>query len=108
MKNKLLIMTLVAVFSLFALATALNSVEETPVVINTEPLEFKTETVAICEDNGDSVYCHDELMVICGDEKYVLPKEADTVNCGDVTLQVPYITAFAVFDKDWKDPRLTE
>ena len=68
-------------------------------------IEFKTSTVAICEYNEDSVYCHDELLVNCGDEEYILPKSSNKINCNCIELGVPSITAFAVFDKDWKDPR---
>ena len=108
MKNKLLIGTLLAEFLVFALATAIKDVPETPTTYTASVLTFKTETVAVCEYGEDSVYCHDELQVICGEDTYIAPKDAESVNCGDIEIQVPSITAFAVFDKDWKDPRYLE
>lgn len=29
-------------------------------------LDFKTETIAVCEDTANGKYCHDEVFVTCG------------------------------------------
>ena len=71
------------------------------------PINFKTMTVALCENTtAGSVRCHDEIKVICGDKEYILPKSEGQATCGSLKMNVPpIITAFAVYDKDWKDPR---
>lgn len=69
-------------------------------------VSFKTMTVAVCEKNeSGSIYCHDEIKVVCGNESYILPKAAGKATCGELKVNTPPITAFAVFEKDWKDPR---
>lgn len=103
-KSKLLL--LVVSLVLLVVTTALVIAGNIPKSSSDRPvINFKTSTVAICEYNEDSVYCHDELLVNCGDEEYILPKDEETVNCDGIALQVPPITAFAVFDEDWQDPR---
>ena len=72
------------------------------------PINFKTMTVAICEKNSaDTVRCHDEIKVVCGNEEYLLPKTVDHVSCGSLKLDVPPITSFEVFDNNWEDPRFS-
>jgi len=103
MKNRLLVTLLAAVFLLLIMAAPVLDV---PVSSHdTAQLNFKTKTVAICEEKSGYIQCHDELVVNCGNEEYILPKEEKTVNCDGIALQVPSITAFAVFDEDWQDPR---
>ena len=106
--NNLIIPAMVAsILLLFTVAIALvnTSIESEQIIASKETLKFTVKTVAICEDRDDSVYCHDELIINCEDEEYVIPKTANRVKCGDILLDAPPITAFAVFDKDWKDPR---
>ena len=106
MRNKLLVALFGVVFMLLIAAAAIDAPEvSTDSTDNTE-LSFSIKTVAICEEKPGYIRCHDELVVNCGNEEYILPKGAETVNCGDIALQMPPITAFAVFDKDWQDPRL--
>jgi len=107
MKNLVLIAAL-TVLLLFSVATAVDVIREDDTTSYSTPntVNFKTKTIAVCEDRADSVYCHDELLVNCENDVYLLPKTEKTVKCGNVELQVPSITAFAVFDKDWKDPRI--
>jgi len=111
MRNLILVSMLVSIFLLFTLAVALVyfPVESPTSFASEETLKFTLKTVAICEDRDGSVYCHDELIINCEGEEYIIPKTAKNVKCGDILLDAPLITAFAVFDKDWKDPRkLTE
>lgn len=69
-------------------------------------VNFKTMTVAVCDKtDAGSIRCHDEVKVICGDDEYLLPKSASQASCGSLKLDIPPITSFEVFDKDWKDPR---
>jgi len=55
---------------------------------------FDIYTSAVCEEKEDHIYCHDEQFVNCGEVEYML--------------QTSNILGFAVFDKDWKDPRLAQ
>jgi len=34
--------------------------------IRTAKLDFKTETVAVCDEADNGMYCHDEVFVTCG------------------------------------------
>ncbi len=106
--GKLVLLSAFAAISLlFAIAAAVNLPnEDSTSYISTGTLNFKTKTVAICDYYESYVYCHDELMVNCGDEEYVLPKTEEIARCGGIELKVPRVTASAVFDKDWKDPRI--
>ncbi len=99
LKNKLWAIFLAAAFLVLAMAAPAMDVP-----LDSQPA-FSTKTVAVCEYGEESVYCHDELVVRCGEDEYVLPKTEEAVSCGDVSIQVPKITAFAVFDEGWKDPR---
>lgn len=106
MRN-LILSVFVAISLIFTIAAAVNLPNEASTSYSSsEILNFKTKTVALCEYYEDYVYCHDELIVNCGDEEYVLPKTEEIARCGDIKLQVTPVTAFAVFDKDWKDPRI--
>lgn len=69
--------------------------------------KFETKTLAVCENQSDGyIYCRDELFVICGDDEYVMEQTPGEIDCNGVSLQVPLIAGFAVFDEDWEDPRL--
>ena len=63
---------------------------------------FSTFTSAICEDKNDFVYCKDELFVNCNGK---ISKAIDVVECNGIKMNAPKVTGFAVFEKDWKDPR---
>lgn len=76
-----------------------------PIIQKNHSIIFKTKTIAVCESAEQSIYCHDELLVICGDEEYTVPKNVSQINCSGITMKVPSITGFAVFNKYWKDPR---
>jgi hypothetical protein len=67
--------------------------------------DFNISTVAICEQGIGSTYCHDEILVACGDESYFLQKGDNEVSCGSMVLSVPQITSAAVFEGEWADPR---
>jgi len=86
---------------------AVSFTEPPEAVSFTEPSEavsFTMSTVAICE-YGDSTYCHDEILVSCNDHEYIVSKDTKTAYCGDFEVAIPLITAAAVFDSSWIDPR---
>ena len=70
-----------------------------------KPVSFTMSTVAICE-YGDSTYCHDEILITCNDDEYIVSKDTRTASCGDFEVAIPIITAAAVFDSSWTDPRV--
>jgi len=106
MKNLFIKAMLGFVVVLFTIAIAITGIPgEVDSQDSSNILDFTTRTVAICEDRGDSIYCHDELIVNCGDEEYVVPKTTESVKCGEIEFKTPSITAAAVFDQDWEDPR---
>ena len=64
--------------------------------------EFSTFTSAVCENKSNAVYCKDELFVNCNGN---ISKATDVAECNGMSFDAPRITGFAVFGKDWKDPR---
>ncbi|MDP3765267.1 MAG: hypothetical protein Q8R04_02035 [Nanoarchaeota archaeon] len=64
--------------------------------------KFSTFTSAVCEKRADSVYCRDEFFVNCNGK---ISKAVDVAECNGVKLEAPKALGFAVFSKDWKDPR---
>ena len=74
-----------------------NQVKENPRV-----LEFSTFTSAVCERGKDVVHCKDEVFVNCDGK---VSKAVDVAECNGIKLDVPKTLGFAVFGKDWRDPR---
>lgn len=70
---------------------------------NTKLLEFSTFTSAVCEAKEEVIHCKDEVFMNCNGN---VSKAADVAECGGLRLDVPKASGFAVFDGDWKDPRL--
>lgn len=68
----------------------------------TKITEFSTFTSAVCENKKEAVHCNDEVFVNCNGK---ISKMKDIAECDGVKLDFPKATGFAVFGKDWKDPR---
>ena len=64
--------------------------------------KFSIFTSAVCEDNLDFVHCRDEVFVNCSGK---ISKADDVAECNGITVDIPKATGFAVFEKEWKDPR---
>tara|TARA_Y100000310_G_scaffold345846_1_gene471155 strand:+ start:47958 stop:48248 length:291 start_codon:yes stop_codon:yes gene_type:complete len=60
---------------------------------------FQTFTSAVCEENNGFVECKDELFVNCNGNISNNIKECNGFSVMDK------VSGFAVFEKDWKDPR---
>ena len=76
------------------------------VLKNTEqssPAEFSTFTSAVCKNDGDFVKCNEELLVNCNGK---VSKAGEIANCDDLDVDKSKVTGFAVFEKEWKDPRI--
>jgi|GEM_PF-2481491 hypothetical protein len=68
----------------------------------TKAFEFSTFTSAVCENNLDSVHCKDEIFVNCDGK---ISKAGDLKECNGFEVEIPKALGFAVFEKDWNDPR---
>ncbi|MDP6648394.1 MAG: hypothetical protein QGH34_03310 [Candidatus Woesearchaeota archaeon] len=97
----ILLLVLVVIASIsFATLNANNKQTETK---KSEVFEFSTFTSAVCEDVEDFIRCKDEVFVNCNGE---ISKATGVAECNGIRLDVPQATGFAVFEKDWKDPRV--
>lgn len=67
------------------------------------PHEFSTFTSAVCESKEDAVHCKDEIFINCSGK---ILKAGDVAECNGVRLDTSQVSGFAVFGKDWKDPRI--
>lgn len=65
-------------------------------------LEFKTFTSAVCKESDKFVQCKDVLFVECNGK---ISNANDVEECNGFKLNHKKVTGFAVFEKDWKDPR---
>jgi hypothetical protein len=93
---------LVVVLAAAALLAAVSSIAARA---DAQP-DFSTATVAVCDSRFGSVYCHDEIKVVCGNQSYILPRTESQASCGRLKIDLPEITGAATFTKDWKDPRV--
>src|SRR3989338_2333510 len=97
MKRKVQLFLIIMAFSLLILIIHLYNNEKE---LKDRNSQFSTFTLAVCEKGNNSVICKDELFVNCNGN---ISKALDAVECNGVRLDVPQITGFAVFDKDWED-----
>ena len=98
------LLVLVGLASFSFIVISAKNVNDIKAEIREEPkiFEFSTFTTAVCEDKGDVVHCKDEFFVNCNGE---VSKAVDVAECNGVKLEAPKALGFAVFSKDWKDPR---
>ena len=99
----LIILVVIASFGLIVNSTDINKNIEKSKIKEAKFLEFSTYTSAVCENKGELVHCKDEFFVNCNGE---ISKVFDVAECNGIKLNVPKPTGFAVFGKDWKDPRV--
>lgn len=101
MKGLVIVLVLLVVIASFSFITY-SSNNEKIVEKNPKQFEFNTFTSAVCEDYDDVVNCRDEVFVNCDGR---VSKATDLEECNGIAVEVPKATGFAVFRKDWKDPR---
>lgn len=100
----LLLVVIIVLFSFVTLST--NNANNTNNKIETEKpetLEFSTFTSAVCEYKEEIVNCKDEVFVNCNGK---VSKAVDVAECNGIRLDFPKATGAAVFDRNWKDPRI--
>lgn len=98
----LAILAVIASFSLAAINIGDTKNEGLEAEEKTKEFEFSTFTSAVCEDKEGLVHCKDEVFVDCNGN---VSKAIDVAECDGIRLDAPKATGFAVFGKDWKDPR---
>ena len=95
---------LVLFLAVLAVIGALSFADASIVREKTEPkiTQFKTFTSAVCNNDGKSIMCKDELFVNCNGQ---ISKAYDIAECNGLKLDTVKTTGSAVFSKNWKDPR---
>ena len=93
----LLILVVISSFSFAAYSLRLNDKAQA-----NKHFEFSTFTSAVCEDKEGFVHCKDEIFVNCNGK---ISKAIEAAECNGFKVETPKTLGFAVFDKDWKDPR---
>lgn len=98
----LLVLIGLASFSFIVISAKNINDVKTEVAEEPKSFEFSTFTTAVCQSNGDLVECKDEFFVNCNG---IVSKAIDAAECNGMKVDVPKALGFAVFSKDWKDPR---
>ena len=100
----LLIVVIVPSLSFLVLSINNDKIEDknTEIEEKSKILEFSTFTSAVCENREEVVHCKDEFFVNCNGE---ISKAVDVAECNGIKVDVPKALGFAVFGKEWKDPR---
>ena len=98
------LLVLVGMASLSFIAISAKSVNDIKTQVTEEPkiFEFSTFTTAVCEDKGEVVHCKDEFFINCNGK---VSKAVDVAECNGIKFEAPKALGFAVFSKEWKDPR---
>src|SRR3989338_5462092 len=99
----LLILVIISSFSFVAVSIKSDINDEKTEIKNSDYAEFKTFTSAVCEDKNDTVYCKDELFVNCNGK---ISKAGEIDECNGINMDSFKVTGSAVFEKNWKDPRI--
>ena len=100
------VMLLVVVIVLISFAavklSAKEALAEKKIIAPKQLSKINTFTSAVCETSGDFTYCRDEFFVNCNG---TVVKVNDSLDCSGVKVDAPKALGFAVFEKNWKDPR---
>ena len=101
----LIVVTIISSFSL--VAASINNLNVSAdnannKKIETKNSEFSAFTSAVCENKEKFVYCKDEIFVNCNGK---ISNAVEFAECDGIKIALPASTGFAVFRKDWKDPR---
>ena len=104
MKSVIPVTLMMIIFAAISFA-AVNMDDKEPITAEAKKISLKTYTAAVCEDKESHVYCKDEFFVNCNGNVWIAK---NTAECGGVKIQVPSAMGAAVFDRGWKDPRISE
>ncbi len=99
----MLLLVVMASFSFVAANIYINDTKTKEEIEESQIFEFSTFTSAVCENSEDVVHCKDEVFVNCDGK---VSKAVDVAECNGVKLEVPKALGFAVFEKEWRDPRI--
>lgn len=98
----ILVLVVMASFSFVAANIYINDTQAEKETEESQLIEFSTFTSAVCENQEAVVHCKDEVFVNCNGE---ISKAVDVAECNGIKVDVPKTLGFAVFGKEWKDPR---
>ena len=103
MRGSVIFLIILAVIASVSFVAANINKDNAKTKEQAKELEFSTFTSAVCEKDEYVVRCKDEFFVNCNGE---ITKAADVAECNGIKIDVPKALGFAVFSKDWKDPRV--
>lgn len=86
-----------SLFSFIAVSSAYNKADNE----ENHNIQFKTFTSAVCENKNGLVHCRDEYFVNCNGK---ISKSSEIGECNGFKISGK-VSGFAVFGKEWKDPR---
>lgn len=95
------LLVVITISSLSFIALSINN-DKTQNTESDKILEFSTFTSAVCGAKEEVVHCKDEVFVNCNGN---VSKAVNVAECNGIRIDVPKVDGFAVFDRDWKDPR---
>ncbi|MBI2558381.1 hypothetical protein HYW20_03585 [Candidatus Woesearchaeota archaeon] len=98
----IVLLAIVIISSLSFIVLSINN-EKTQNSESDKILEFSTFTSAVCETKEEVIHCRDEIFMNCNGN---VSNAVDVAECNGIRLDVPKVTGSAVFEKDWKDPRI--
>lgn len=102
MRGLVIILLILVVIASFSFITYSANSEKTKAKEKSKQFEFSTFTSAVCEDKENFVHCRDEVFVNCDGK---IAKANELSECNGIKVETPKILGFAVFEKEWKDPR---
>jgi hypothetical protein len=98
-----LLFVVIAIFSFSFAAVKINKeIHQEPIQSN---FQLSTFTSAVCNENNGFVNCKDELFVDCNGK---FSRADEIEGCNGFNLDKSKLTGFAVFEKEWKDPRINQ
>ena len=99
---------MIIILALILLSSGMRRISDiTGFVVNGQnysEINLSTYTKAVCEENENGIYCHDELFLRCNGRDEMIG--SSFVKCGNIEHEVELPEGYAVFSSEWEDPRL--
>ena len=103
MRGLVIFIGILVILASFSLVAANINSEKAETQGKSSIFEFSTFTSAVCKESDGFVHCKDEFFVNCDGQ---VSKVADAAECNGIKVEAPKALGFAVFDKEWNDPRV--
>lgn len=97
-----LLFVVFVIFSFSFAAVKINKIVESKNTHEDGLVSFSTFTSAVCENSGEFVRCKDELFVSCNGKAL---KADEIESCNGIGIKNE-VSGFAIFEKEWQDPRI--